>query len=276
MKILLKLFSVVFSAMLIFSLTACDDSSTEAEGMGTMKITVTDAPLHVDFVERANVTFDRIEVVKEDPNAVDRVLVVSNVDKTINLLELRNGVKEVLGEKEIENTNYSAVRLILRSAEVELVNGNVFDVDVPEDFIEVEANSTVAVRGGRTSEILVDFDLNNSFEVIGDPSDISLITDIIFDPSMRAANLQTTGTVKGKITNQDGDEVLNARIWLVTEGGHEVSTYSDNKGNYKLLGIPDDAYTVYCQKAGYIEESEEGVAVDARETTTVDFDLLEQ
>jgi len=82
---------------------------------------------------------------------------------------------------------------------------------------------------------------------------------------------QVVGTVTGRVTNaQNGNPVENAQVLI---SGLDRGTLTDNRGLYRLVGIPAGTYEIEAQSIGYRSAATTAV-VDADQVTQVDFQLL--
>ena len=146
MKMIIKLtFLLAIAAMVLNSCNDLKDDNGNATGNVTFKIT--DAPFPADFVEAALITVDRLELRKaggdcpgvpqteqsendEDENShsygnmefnCDSGFVSIPLESTeLNLLELRNGITEVLANAELPVGEYDMIRLHIVDAEIVL------------------------------------------------------------------------------------------------------------------------------------------------------------
>ena len=80
-----------------------------------------------------------------------------------------------------------------------------------------------------------------------------------------------TGKITGKITDKGtGDPLIGVNIMLV---GTAIGTASDIDGNYLILNIPPDVYTVDAMMIGYATLVNKEVKVIADLTTTIDIEM---
>ena len=85
---------------------------------------------------------------------------------------------------------------------------------------------------------------------------------------------QTTGSVTGTITSAASGEPLPGVNVLVE--GTQQGTATDANGTYRITGIEAGTYTVRASFVGYGDETEEGVEVTARDSTTVDLVMQQE
>jgi len=187
-------------------LFACGDSSTGA-GMGTMTVKMTDAPFAADSVRSVSVFVVRVDgrtadvdSATADANTTDG----SNTDgwttlgapnQTFDLVTLTNGASVTLGTDQIPAGTYQGFRLIIDQSKstVTLKDGTVLTAtsnpgilfpSAGRSGIKIVLSSPVVVNANATTNLLVDFDLANSFALRG--STIAS-AGLIFKPVIRAS-----------------------------------------------------------------------------------------
>ena len=162
---------------------------------GKIAITLTDAPFPHSLVSKANVTVFRIdarlkmetESPENESNSPFQVLYEG--DTKVNLLELTNGITKSMGETEVPGGSYDLVRVYVKDANIELTDGRIFDLKVPggeQTGIKVFIKPNLIVSGGLTSELLLDFDVSQSFIAKGGTNEVSDITGFNFKPVMKS------------------------------------------------------------------------------------------
>lgn len=82
---------------------------------------------------------------------------------------------------------------------------------------------------------------------------------------------QSTGKIMGKITDQDtGEGIPFANVFIE---GTSKGAASDIDGNYVILNVPPDVYTVTASYIGYQKVTRTNVRVNVGFTTAIDFAL---
>lgn len=181
-------------------LAGCDSASTG--GDATVRVFLTDFPL--ELVEEANVTIERVELIGED----GRVEVLADFAEppTFNLLELQHGVTAQLSESVIPAGTYNQLRVVVGAeAEVLLVEDpndpgarRRFDLKVPsgtETGIKINLPQLSIDTAGEIVDIVVDFHVEDSFVVLGNPATPAGIKGFIFKPVLRLERLEVNGAV---------------------------------------------------------------------------------
>lgn len=192
--------------------SACG-SDTTAQGSGTLRVSLTDAPFSTDSVSRVDVYVVRVDVkmsesdsaestrsVTEDSAKTGGWTTVATPNSKLELLALRNGLSTLLGTAAIPAGDYRSVRLIIDPSQssVTLKGGQVLtstsspSVSFPSaarSGIKINLSQPVTVVAGGTSNLLVDFDVAQSFVLRGN----SLAQNgLLFKPTIKGT--VTTGT----------------------------------------------------------------------------------
>lgn len=155
----------------------------------TVRLHLTDAPFPFDLVDSTNVTIERVELVSEE----EGVVTVSEEEQAFNLLELRDGVTAPLGEVEVSEGTYEQVRFIVNEeAEVVMKDGTTYSLKVPsgtETGIKILTNG-LEVDASTLTDITLDFNVEESFVVQGNPNTPAGIKGFIFKPVVKLADVE--------------------------------------------------------------------------------------
>lgn len=267
-------------AMLItvFAVGCGDDSASPGEGNGMLRVVMTDAPFPIGLVAEANVSIERVEMREKGSDDDADFIVLTDVDTVLNLIDLQNGLTATLVELEVPAGDYDEVRVITGDATIILTDSTDFDLKVPsgsQSGIKVKVSPVIHVEEGLTTELLLDFDLSKSFVVQGNPSTPAGINGFNFKPVIRAVNASTAGRVQGTVIADAGDSALaNVYIVLDADESEEVyEAYTNENGEYVLLGIPTGTYTLRAELEGYETAEQSGISIVAANSTTVNLSL---
>lgn len=182
---------VSFCLLALGGLLACQ-SSVGPDETGRFTVLLTDAPFPFDLVKEANVTIGRVDVVTDA-----EVATILEEERTFNLLDLRDGVTAVLAEEELPAGSIAQIRLIVTDAEVVLDDASMTTFDL---FIPSGAQSGLKivlgafVDAGAETIVTLDFDVEDSFIVQGNPNTPAGIRGFLFKPVVRVADVTTTTT----------------------------------------------------------------------------------
>lgn len=178
-------------------------SSVLAPATGNFRLVATDAPFTYDHISSAKITIALIKVRKTDGTFTT----VSEVPKTLDLVNLKNGMVSSLSDITIPPGQYDLVQLHIASASVDMKDGRHFDMTVPsgaQTGLKVFVSPSINVSTQVSTDLLLDFDLSRSFLPLGNPRSPRGITGFNFMPVIRASNLTTSGTVAGKVLSDFG------------------------------------------------------------------------
>lgn len=268
-KYRINILLITFAFIPIFS--SCRESTEPTET--NLRIYITDSPLPLELVARADVEVDRIEIKKSNESLGEPFVIVMEENITINLLDLRNGIKATLADIKVPANTYKLIRLYVASAKITLTNGETFDLVIPPDKIEIFIKPDFEIRDDKVTELIIDFNLEKSFELEGDPKDIGSIKGFKFHPVIRAVNIPESGLLKGIIKTESGLALKNASVWL-KDSDTEIMTFTDKNGSYTALGVPPGIYDIYCSKDGYKDSKRDDVSIEKGRASKVDFLLL--
>ncbi len=258
-----KLSTLLTATLLAFSLVVagCDSYNADS-GMGTLEVRMADAPADYDEV---NVHVLRVEVNNTDDEQGWQV--VSEPDKTYNLLELTNGAYTVLGEKELEAGTYEQIRLILASSGHSVVvdeeSRNLF---VPSGAqTGVKLNVDAEIKEDITYTLLLDFDASRSVVEAGNSQSG---VRYLLKPVIQAVNQAETGNIAGTVDPAEAEPV----IYAIADSDTLSTTYADTvDGSFKLIGLEGGTYTVSFnpRNENYQKKDTTGIDVTVGETNDI-------
>jgi hypothetical protein len=189
------------------AVAGCSDSSSLGPGQGRIAVRMTDAPFPLDEVESIDIFVVRVEVKPQATTAEDAALdiedneassdgwiVLARPDESFDLMDLRNGVTVFLGDEDVPAGAYHSVRLILDTdqSSVTLKDGTVLTgISDPSIMfpsagrtgIKVLFTTPIQVGDGETTDVLLDFDAEQSFVMRGNTI---LQNGLLFTPVIKA------------------------------------------------------------------------------------------
>jgi hypothetical protein len=274
----------------VFAFISCNKEEINMENKGRVNVHITDAPFPIDLVSSTIVTIDAVEIRKKADAEMDddeaSFILLAEGETEIDLLELTNGITEQIASADIEAGTYDMIRLHVVNAKVILYDGTEFDLQIPSSYtsgLKVKIQPAVSISEGQTSDVLLDFDVNQSFIVKGNLN--SQIGGFIFKPVVRGVYLGAAGRIEGNVSDTQGNPLENAWIKLwIPEVENElsendslvVSSFTDAEGNYKLIGLPANSYTLTAELEGFKADTTENISVTAGQATTVNPELPEE
>ncbi|MCF8226307.1 MAG: DUF4382 domain-containing protein [Bacteroidales bacterium] len=250
--------------------------SIENDQYGTLKISITDAPFPFDMIDSAGITITKVEArISGDSSDADFITLVEDT-MAFNLLELRNGVKEQLGKVEVPAGEYSLFRLYVDEAGLKVKDGDTYKVKVPsgaQTGIKLFVKPSLIITGGATSELLIDFSLENSFILLGNINSPAGIKGFNFKPVIRAVNNSVSGILSGTATDTDSNVIENVNV-VVRADTTVASAFTDSGGYYAISGLPAGTYTIFTVKEGYDTFTAKGIEIFAGNITQQDLLLV--
>ncbi|MDX1364331.1 MAG: DUF4382 domain-containing protein [Arenibacter latericius] len=281
-KNLILFFTIVFLSLAI----GCTDNDDAGSDMGRLSVHLTDAPFPHHLVAEANVTVFKIDARNKskdgetsEENDGSPFVVLMEKEVPVNLLELTNGVTETLVDLEVPVGQYDLVRVYVKGVNVVLTDGTTYDLKVPsgeQTGIKVFIKPGLTVKGGLSSDLLLDFDVSRSFVAKGSANKVDGITGFNFKPVIKASNLSTAGTLTGKVnTIKDDNEVALAGAQISVFAADTLNTtgFSDVDGNYTIMGLDAGDYKIVTELDGYIPSDALEAEITAANKTILDFTL---
>jgi hypothetical protein len=242
---------------------------------GTLVVKVTDAPFPVSLIKEANVIITKTEIRKTTGNDSTAFVTLREKPDTFNLVKLRNGLTAELVKLSLPAGSYDQIRLYTGDASVLLTDGRMFDLKIPsgpQTGIKMSIDSPIIIEGGVTTELLLDFDLEKSFNVQGNRNTPAGIKGFHFKPVLRAVNNSVAGRLVGSVKNDSAKIIANAKVWLKKDT-ILTSAFTGADGNYALIGIPAGTYSAFATKTGYDTAMVANVKISAANQTNVNFIL---
>lgn len=185
----------LFVGALILGLAITGCNAVSSTDDAHVSVRITDLPFPFDDADSANVVIERVELVGGPDSSTVVVLLDSLIG--FNLLDLRNGVSADLAEATVPVNDYTQLRVIVsEDASVVLSDGRVFPLKVPSGSqTGIKLNLTpLNLEEGSEADILVDFNVEESFVVQGNPSTSAGINGFIFKPVLKVDSVYVDGS----------------------------------------------------------------------------------
>lgn len=261
----------------------CTDEDRTARGAFVVR--VSDAPYPFEAITSAQVLIDRVEVyVDADVDGESAFYVLSEESHVVELMELRNGVTEVLVSADLPAGVVDQIRVRIPEGSVTLTDGRTFDLRVPSgdtSGLKIFPQPPIAVGAEDTTEVLLDFDVSGSFRAI--PASARRAADIRsfhFHPVLRVANLSTSGAVSGLVREEgriDGDAgggrpVGGAEVEAVS-GSDVAHTSTGPDGRWTILGLAPGTWDVRAAATGCGEKRARVLVEPGKESGGVELVL---
>ena len=267
----------------------------DSVGQGTLSTSLTDTS--TDEYQAIYVTIDEVEVHKSG-NGNGQWETVATPEKTYNLLELVNGVRETLGVATLDAGHYTQMRLIIGNTPDQGLNifsnqhpfANYFidqNNEIKELKIPSGMNTGVKVVNGfdinenQTTELLLDFNAMHSVVKAGSSG------KYLLKPTVKVVDTADYAIVYGVVAEDGTDPQVFLEGALVTaqlpvSNGDpkdqvviDAGTLSDENGDYSLFLAPNeqgDSYNLVASLSGYHPVCST-VTLGADSVTEVNLDL---
>ena len=218
-------FSTLLTSLAVFALVSAGcDSATTSQGnvargndsdeqtgeapdkRGHLILKLTDNPFPFDDAESANITITRVELIGADTTDEDNGsnrLVISNSAQAFNLLALRNGVTATVGDIPLPEGSWTQARFIVSDeASVVMKDSTIYSLKVPsgpQTGIKVNIGEIDLTAVEDTAIVTVDFDVEDSFVVMGNSATPAGIKGFLFKPVLKIASIEINGELLGSI-----------------------------------------------------------------------------
>lgn len=276
----------IILALLFFS--SCSEDLNTASNTGRLTVQLTDAPFPYDLISEANVTIFKIDArykegsMEGEENNEDQdksFIVLMEEDRDVNLINLTNGITETLVDMDVSAGSYDLIRVYVKGVNVVLTDGSEFDLIVPggeQTGIKVFIEPSLYVGGELSADVLLDFDVSRSFIPKGNSKSTG-INGFNFKPVIKASNLTTAGTISGLVSTIVDEETIGldgATVSVFAADTLNTTTFTDESGNYTIMGLTAGSYDVMVELEGYETQTAEEVTIVAGNKTIQDFDLV--
>ncbi|MCB2213348.1 DUF4382 domain-containing protein [bacterium] len=229
------LFLLAAILLLAFTFAGCSDDDDDSgvnpsEGQGELMLYLVDDPAMYDEV---NIVVTEVSVHMSDGDQ-DNWIIINDTTRTFDLLNLTNGVYDMLGVAQLDAGHYTQIRLKIGTGSNVVVDGTEYPLDVPSGSQSgLKLNHAFTIEPNTLYELTLDFDAGSSIIVTGNEQ-------YKLKPVIRVAANETSGTISGTVL----PPAAQPMAWT-TLGDDTVSTYaSDLTGEFKLMALPEGSYDV--------------------------------
>ena len=259
MKSIRLLFTAISAILLLASLTACGGGGSGSNSTGTLSLSLIDAT--TTEYKAVYVTIKEIQVHRDDGS---KWQVVATPNKTYNLLELVNGVREHLGISELQTGFYTQMRLIIGDTADAGINilseshpfANYF-VDSLDQYQELKIPSGpqtgIKIHGfvineNETTELILDFVASKSIVQAGSSG------KWLLKPTIKVLDTENYSIISGSVDTVEG-VLVSAQIYdsaasdVKDEVLAQTATITEINGSYKIFVEPG-TYNIVAYKEG--------------------------
>ena len=289
MKKFLKtiLLILILSPLFFFSCSLLQEE-TPVTATGKLSVHITDAPFPANLVEHVYVTIERVSLRLKDgnckttegeeiPDCDEGFLILLDEPVEIDLMQLRNGLSQLLADTEVPVGVYDMLRLIVQDAEIIIDSEISFPLKVPGGStggLKVFLSNPIVVTEDGLSEILIDFDLSRSFVAQGNTKTKKGIHGFIFKPVIRAVDITKSGRIKGKVMDSANAPLENALVTLYQANEVITTALTDIDGVFKIIGVPSGTYSLTVEKEGFVSTEVKNIVVTKKQEVVKNIKLV--
>lgn len=242
-------------------LAGCGGGGGGDDGMGTVGVSLTDAP--ACGFDAVNVTVRQIRIHRNSSvadTAQGWAEINLNPARKINLLDLNNGVLESLGEMPIGVGHYTQIRLVLvpnsggNVANSVVLSGTASEIPVATPSAVQSGIKLIHpfnVRGNERTDLLLDFDACKSIVTRGNGSYalkpvIKVIPTVlngirgVIAPSLLASKVVVSAQLNGEIVHSTVPNPLTGEFFLARfdPGTYDLVVTGDGRATALIKAVP--------------------------------------
>lgn len=249
-------------------------------------VQLTDAPFEHALLDSVVLRFDKVTAHVTDGDDGGFLTLYEGAPIEIDLAPLKNGLTAPLVVTELPSGTWRQMRLFVESGELTLVNGNVYTTEdgslqlpsASSSGLKVFFDPPIEVIAGAQNEVLIDFDLSNSFHPIpgNDPENAMRYQ---MHPVLRSGDCVTGGKLIGGVFEDAGGSpgapFEGATVFVLPKGQTDTAfsaatTATDEDGSWAVICLAIGEYDVKA-KHGDFESAIQTVTVATGQTTVVDL-----
>ena len=293
-RALTSLRALLPTLLLTFFAAGCGvDDGVSVDGEGdllektgtTVTVLLTDAPS--DYIATAEVDIGRVEIIPaEGTDAAPVLLSEDGTDGFVNLLDFQDAATTPLAQADIEPGAYVQLRLVVEAARVSLIEGYTFRDGSTEKDLFVPSGAQTGIKlnlhdQDETEEfeivpgetvLVLDFDVNQSFVLRGNPETPAGVHGVNFTPAIRVTARDVAASISGVVSAaEEGIDVEGLTVRATPLGEGDIAGYQTETGT--ALTAEDGSYTIWFLVPGEYEvtvDLDPGFASDP-ESHTVDL-----
>jgi len=231
---------LLIPALVVALFIGCDNENDDETGTGQIAIQAFDAPFQGD-VEHIYLNVIEVSVhssVSDDEaDTSAQWIILSEVDTTIDFLELVNGQMATLLHTDLEAGHYSQFRLLLGDSSNIVVDGVSYELKVPSGSQSgVKLTHGFDINADEIVEFYLDFDAERSINKHPTQDSYSL------QPTFRIFKSVLSGTIAGIAFDTTGSGIEDVSVYAVS-GADTITTLTNETGGYMFI-LLDGTYNI--------------------------------
>jgi len=263
----LTISNLIGIASLAVTLVACggSDGTNASGGTGTFTLGITDAP--VDSAEEVVVQFTGVEILSADEGGTNQLITFTE-PKTIDLLALQGGVRELLLDgEELPTGQYGQIRLLVQ-AELDTVFDSYITIDGAQNELRVPSGSETGLKlvhnfelgSDASTDFTIDFDLRKS--IVFAPGQ-----GYMLKPVLRLIETEAAGSISGIIdpiifAEQTciEDPLVGYAVYVYEGAGATTDDLGSDAEPVTTTGVSLNDNSLYAYTVGFLEPATYTVA----------------
>jgi hypothetical protein len=254
----LRLWVWIVSSFLIFMFVACGGGGgSSSSKTGTLSLSLSDAT--TDEYNAVYVTIEEVRVHKDEDSHWQ---VVASPNKTYNLLELVNGVRESLGITELETGHYTQMRMIIGKDPDNGINilseGHPYANYIIDDSntyyeLKISSGSQTGIKivngfdinENQTTELILDFEASRSIVMAGNSG------QWLLKPTVKVLDEIECSIISGTVADLDNGDTMEGV--LVSAQMYDPNAYTKDKVVVQTSTVTDEegSYTIFLEPGTY-------------------------
>jgi hypothetical protein len=269
MKTILNYFMLALIAVVGFS---CNTDDELDAGSAKVNFYLVDAPGDFDEVWIEVIAL-RIKADDDDPTNDNDLeddsdesswveIPFEEGSRYVNLLDLTGENSQFLGSEIFPEGEIDQLRLVLGDDNYVVKDGKRSELKTPsaqQSGLKIKLNESI--EGGKSYDIVIDFDVEKSIVVAGNSG------NIILKPVLRAYVAEVAAGIRGQVFPKEAQPIAVKAI----KGDLEYNTFVDENGNFKIQGMDDGLYALtFTPNSAFTAVTKSGILVEEGKTKTID------
>jgi hypothetical protein len=262
------------AAAVAVMLASCSDDDDGGPAVGTLRVTMVDAPTDAAEIEAIAVTFSKIEVHSSgegDSSGWHEIVGagLTEEQRTFDLLQLVNGNSAVIAQTSLGAGGYTQIRILVEKAMI-TVDGIMSNLTISSGSqTGIKLNHPFTIEAGQTTSLTLDFDAEQSVNETPPGSGIFRMSPVI-----RIVTTSEAGMIAGDVQPFGVDAVVEAYVagtsTLVTTTQVDAAS-----GDYMIQALAPGQYDIRVVASGYVTATASNVTVVSGEVSQGhDFTLV--